>query len=154
MADAMRDTEFLLRLYILDYGLAADELSGALGVVPTYTHTKGAPVLSGGVFKRNIWCKQAKSSGSLRMDHHISRFLDALTPLPERITKMAGHRVVDLTCHINDYGKGYVIYCDAALAKRLAEMNASLEVVVYDGVNDPQSQNKEALDLGFLPEDD
>jgi hypothetical protein len=87
------------------------------------------------------------------MDRHISRFLDALAPLPQRITKITGQYVVDMTCHINDYGKGYVIYCDAALIKRLADMNASLEVIVYDGINDPQSQEENALNLGFLPEE-
>jgi hypothetical protein len=55
--DNMRDTEFLPHLRLLDYDMLADEVSSTLGVLPTHTYTKGEPILSGGVYRRNMWCK-------------------------------------------------------------------------------------------------
>ena len=57
------------------------------------------------------------------------------------------------SCHINDYGRGYVIYCDPILVRRLSEINASLEVVVHPGT-DPETTKAGVVDLGHLPEED
>ncbi len=154
VVETQRDTEFILRICILDYPMNPDQLTRLLGVVPTFTHTKGAFRTPGHTFKRNAWQKDAISRGSLMMSAHVVRFLDRIRPMPERLKQLAGRCEVSIRCHINDCGKGYVIYCDAGLVKRLAEMDASLEVIVHDGVNEPEPPLKDSLDLGFLPEED
>ncbi len=154
VVETQRETEFILRIYILDYPMKPDQLTRLLGVVPTFAHMKGAFRIPGHTFKRNSWTKYAISRGSLMMSAHVVRFLDTIRPLPERLKQLVGKCEVAISCHINDCGKGYVIYCDEALVRRLAEMSASLEVIVHDGVNDPEPTDKDAIDLGFLPDED
>lgn len=154
VAGTQRDTEFILRISILDFPMNPDQLTRLLGVVPTIAHTKGAFRIPGHTFERNAWRKDAVSRGSPVVSKHILGFLEAFAPLRERLTGLDGMCEVALRCHINDYGKGYVIYCDSGVIHRLAEIRASLEVIVHLGENEAEAPNKDSIDLGFVADEE
>lgn len=149
----MHDTEFILRLSVLDFQHSAAELAASLGVTISEIKTRRDPVPQGRRVPRATLTRVGRSNGTLMMNRHVLNFLDALVPLERRIKAVARQCEVLVSCHINDYGKGYVIYCDPALLRRLLEINASLEVIVHPGT-DPETTNAKVLELGHLPEED
>jgi hypothetical protein len=153
-SNGCRDTEFVLRIRVSDYPMSSDQLTELLGLAPTRSHNKGDFLRPGHFRKRSTWTKDSVSRGSLVMSAHILRFLDAMGPLPERLKQLVGQCKISVTCHINDYGRGYVIYCESTLVQRLAELNASLEVVVHKGDDDAEAPLTGSIGLGFVPEPD
>lgn len=127
-----------------------------LGESPESIRTRdtGTLSLSGRRLPTAMWRTESVSRGNCLLDSHLLRFLDALDSLEVRLNGLGDKSKITVHCHINDYGKGHAIYCSPVLVKRLATMNASLEIVVHDGVNDPEPPHKDALDLGFLPDED
>lgn len=148
-----RETEFLLRLYISDFQHSAEELAVLLGVAPSEVMARSDPVPQGRRVPRAMLARVGRSSGALLMGRHVLQFLDALAILCGRVKGVAGQCEVAVSCHINDYGRGYVIYCDPILVRRLSEINASFEVVVHPGT-DPETTKAAVVDLGHLPEED
>ncbi len=149
----IRETEFLLRLCISDFQRSTEELADLLGVAPSEVWARSAPAPQGRRAPRAMFTRIGRSSGALLMGRHILQFLDALAILCGRVKGGAGQCEVAVSCHINDYGRGYVIYCDPILVRRLSEINASLEVVVHPGT-DPETTKAGVVDLGHLPEED
>lgn len=148
-----RETEFILRLYISDFQRSAEALAELLGVAPSEIRARSDPSPQGRRAPSAMLTRVGRSSGVLLMDRHVLRFLDALELLIGRVRGVAGQCEMAVSCHINDYGKGYVIYCDPILVRRLSEMNASLEVVVHPGT-DPETTKAVVIELGYLPEED
>ena len=148
-----RETEFILRLYVLDFQRSAEALAELLGVAPSEIRARIDPAPQGRRVPSAMLTRVGRSSGVLLMDRHVLRFLDALALLIGRVKAVAGQCEIAVSCHINDYGKGYVIYCDPILIRRLSEMNASLEVVVHPGT-DPETTNAVVIELGHLPDED
>jgi hypothetical protein len=149
----IRETEFILRLCISDFQRSAEALAELLGVALSEVRARRGPAPQGRRAPSAMLTRVGRSSGALLMNRHILRFLDALEPLIGRAKGAAGQCEISVSCHINDYGRGYVVYCDPILIRRLSEMDASLEVVVHPGT-DPETTGAEVLGLGHLPEED
>jgi len=147
----------VLRLCVLDFSGPAADLAGQLGVPKAavwerkdersaLSHNRRLP--------RAVWETEATSRGSLLLGGHVSRFLDTLGTLRDRLRVLRGEYEAALRCHINDYGKGYVIYCDPNVVRHLADINASLEVVIHAGEDEAEAPHRNSIDLGFIPEVD
>jgi hypothetical protein len=152
------ETEFIIRLCVIDFSRSAADLAGQLGVPKTVVWERKdgrqASFPDNHRLPASIWEMEAKSRGSLLLGEHVFRFLEAVGPLRDKLKLLQGEYEVAVRCHLNDYGKGYVIYCDHKIISRLAEINASLEIVIHKGEDEAETPHKNSLDLGFIPEPD
>ena len=150
---AQRETEFLTELYVLDFQRNAQELAAELGVALADVRQGVGAGPPGRRVPQATVRRVARSTGTLLLNRHVLRFLDSLAPLLGRVKVAVGALEAHVICDINDYGMGYVIYCDPALVRLLNEIGASLEVIVHPG-DDPQTSTADMADLGCLPEED
>ena len=127
--------EIRARLNVTDFLCDPSVITNLLGIPPDRTCLSGDPVVKGAanVHKRNGWSVFSPCSGSgISVDEQISALRETLFPKIKSFANLPNDSEVELLLLIYAYKFFPDIYVNVENISFLSEINASIDVDVYD----------------------
>lgn len=136
MSNPKQKTENQVKYAIYDFECSSEELTKQLGLEPTESHIKGEARLVGKIkhkviSKENTWILKSSLSVNSSVEEHILHLLKIIEPFEESFTKIAEKYYTEFSCGIHFYEVNPGIHIDNAIVRRIARLNARIDLDMY-----------------------
>ncbi len=114
--------------------LDPDRLTPLIGITPTRTFRIGDPLTRPaiGVCKQSGWVLKSDLPLSADLENHVKDVIERLQPGWAALVELGSRYEAHFSCVVHSYGGDRpAIYFDPDIVKRIAELNATIEVDLY-----------------------
>ena len=130
-----KEFEIKVRINITDFACDPSVITELFEILPDRSWIAGEPVVqqATNIHKQNGWSIYSPlSSTGNSIDDHLNKLKEILLPKVERFAKLPQGAEVELLCVIYAYKRFPDIYVCAENISFLYEINASIDIDVYD----------------------
>ena len=134
MSNSKQKNENHISFIICDFECLPEEITKQVGIEPTNTWLKDElrAVGKGKVkIRENTWDLESELPLTDSVERHLLHLLDKLTPHKKIINELGKKYYVEFSCGLDFYEFNPGINLDNNIIKRIAELNAKLDLDMY-----------------------